>query len=368
MASDDRQQRTLDLVERSLGIPFTTPLISGAKVRLMASGGVELLVPNPSGGRGYYVMDLRSLRDYCQLTVHDELLLERLLATDVVTPASVRRAAREVAIDGAAGRDAAVAARKAAERDEAIVNLTNYLMLMRLLRSVGIDERELQRSGVSGRAVQLEIRRRLAGLGPRLGMTADEVIDTVGDIAFHAAAIGFADGDLETRHRRVLQRLRPFASEMQQWLALESGESRDSALQIADCAGWTSDRTLPLITDCQMWLQDIPELARSWRHDRGRLKGRFALPDWLLDGWPEILALWDAASGDNRATQRAVVAQIQRLMPLAQSQAEGRAVEVMRVQSVMVHSRSVKLHEDWRTGVIMSGIRARTEALRAGAA
>ncbi len=368
MASDDRQQRPLDLVERSVGIPFTTPLISGAKVRLVATGGVELLAPNPSGGRGYYVMDLRSLRDYCQLTVHDELLLEKLLGVDVVTPASVRRAAREVAIDGAAGRDAAAAAKRAAERDDAIVNLTNYLMLMRLLRSVGIDERELQRSGGTGRAVQLEIKRRLVSLSPRLGMTADEVIDTVGDIAFYAAAIGFANGDLETRHRRVLERLRPFAVEMQHWLTLESGESRENAGQIADCATWTSNKVAPVIVDCQSRLEDVPELARAWRHDRGMLKGRFALSDWLLDGWPEILALWDSTNGDSRATQRAVVAQIQRLMPLAQTQAEGRAVEVMRVKGTLVHSRSVKLHEDWRTGVVMSGIRARTEALRAGAA
>ncbi|MEZ5862825.1 MAG: hypothetical protein R3D25_01620 [Geminicoccaceae bacterium] len=368
MARDDRQHSHLDQAERSVGLPFTTPLISGAKARLVPTGGVELLAPNPSGHRGYYVMDLRSLRDYCQLSVHDELLLDKLLAVDVVTPATVRRAAREVAIEGAAGRDAAAAAKRAAERDAAIVNLMNYLMLMRLLRAVGIDERELQRSGETGRAVQLEIKRRLTSLSPRLGMTADEVIDAVGDIAFYAAAIGFADGDLETRHRRVLERLSPFGADIRQWAALESDDGRECAEQIADCAKWTSDKVAPLIADCQARLEDIPELVRAWRHDGGVLKGRFGLPDWLLDGWPEILALWDSASGEGRAAQRAVAAQIHRLMPLAQTQAEGRSVEVMQVKGTMVHSRQVKLHEDWRTGVVMGGIRARTEALRAGVA
>ncbi len=368
MSHDRDRPRPLPLAERTVGLPFTTPLISGAKVRLTKGGAVELLVPNPAGGRGFYVLDLRGTRDYCQLTVHDEMLLENLLSMDAITPATVRKCARDVALAGAAGRDVAAAARKAAERDDGIVKLTNYLMLMRLLRNVGIGESELQWRDGESRAVQGELKRRLVSLTPRIGLTADEVLDTVGDIAFYAAGIGFAGSDIRTRHPLILEQLRPFAQAIGRWSALESGENRERAEQIIDCANWTHREVAPLIVDCQTRLEDIPELVRAWRDDRGDVRERFSLPDWLLDGWPEIVNLWATAAGDDRSMQRAAVMQIHRLLPLAQLIAEKGTVEVMRVDSSFIRSRSVKLHEDWRTGVVMSGMRARAEALRAGVA
>ena len=64
--------------------------------------------------------------------------------------------------------------------------------------------------------------------------------------------------------------------------------------------------------------------------------------------------------------QRAAVAQIHRLLPLAQMIAENGSVEVLRVESSVMRSRSIKLHEDWKSGIVMSSARARAEALRAG--
>ncbi len=368
MSKDHDKSRPLPHTERTVGIPFTTPLISGAKARLAKGGAVELLVPNPSGARGYYVMDLRATREFCQLSVHDEVLLENLLSVDAVTPATVRRCARNVAIAGSAGRDAAAAAKKAAERDDGIVNLTNYLMLMRLLRKVGIDEKELHRSAGEDKAVQNEIKRRLVALTPKIGLTADEVIDTVGDIAFYASAIGFAGSELGNRHPVVLEQLRPFAQAITRWSALESGDNKERAQQIADCADWTHREVAPLIVDCQTRLEDITELVRTWRDGRDDVRERFALPDWLLDGWPEILAIWQAAAGEDRPMQRAAIAQIHRLLPLDKALAEEGKVEVLRLDASVQRSRSVKLHEDWKSGSMMAGMRARAEALRAGVA
>lgn len=368
MSKDHDRSRPLPYAERTVGIPFTTPLICGAKARLAKGGAVELLVPNPSGTRGYYVMDLRATRQFCQLTVHDEVLLENLLSMDAVTPATVRRCARNVAIAGSAGRDAAAAAKKAAERDDGIVNLTNYLMLMRLLRTVGIDEQELQQPAGQDKAVQNEIKRRLVALTPKIGLTADEVIDTVGDIAFYASAIGFAGSDLRNRHPLVLEQLRPFAQAITRWSALESGDNKERAEQIADCADWTHREVAPLIVDCQTRLEDIVDLVRAWRDGRDDVRERFSLPDWLLDGWPEIFTIWETATGEDRSMQRAAIAQIHRTLPLDKTLAEGGKVEVLSLDAAVQRSRSVKLHEDWKSGVVMSGLRARAEALRAGAA
>ncbi len=368
MSRDLEKSRPLPFAERTVGIPFTTPLICGAKARLAKGGTVDLLVPNPSGTRGYYVMDLRATREFCQLTVHDEVLLEHLLSTDVVTPAIVRRCARKVAVAGSAGRDAAAAAQKAAERDQGIVNLTNYQMLMRLLRTVGIDEQELQQPTGTDKAVQNEIKRRLVSLTPRIGLTADEVIDTVGDIAFYAAAIGFAGSDLGHRHPIVLEQLRPFAQAINRWSALENADNKERAEQITECADWTHREVAPLIVDCQTRLENVVDLVRDWRSGRNDVRERFSLPDWLLDGWPEIFTIWETAVGEDRSMQRTAVAQIHRLLPLDMLLAEGGRVEVLNLDASVLRSKSVKLHEDWKTGVMMSGMRARAEALRAGAA
>jgi len=368
MSRDRDSTKLPPMTDRTVGIPFTTPLVCGAKARLAKGGAVELLVPNPSGGRGFYVMDLRAIREYCQLTVHDEMLLENLLSMDVVTPATVRRCARNVALAGAAGRDAAAAAKKAAEREEGIVGLTNYLMLMRLLRDVGIDERELQQPSGKDKAVQSEIKRRLSALTPKIGLSADEVLDTVTDIAFYASAIGFAGGDLKTRHQTVMDQLKPFHQTITRWAALENGESKERAEQIVECAIWTYDEVSPLIVDCQTWLDDVTELVRAWRDDRGDIKERFALPDWLLDSWPDIFNIWETAAGEDRAMQRTAVLQIHRLLPLAYSLTEHGGIEIVPMDTSVVRSRAVKLHEDWKTGVMMSGMRARAEAVRVGTA
>ena len=42
--------------ERGVSVPFTTPALAGARVRRDARHGLALLVPNPSGGRGIYVL------------------------------------------------------------------------------------------------------------------------------------------------------------------------------------------------------------------------------------------------------------------------------------------------------------------------
>ena len=43
-------------MERGASVPFTTPMLSGARVRPADRIGLELLMPNPSGGRGTYIV------------------------------------------------------------------------------------------------------------------------------------------------------------------------------------------------------------------------------------------------------------------------------------------------------------------------
>ena len=98
-------------LEWGVAVPFTTPLLSSGRVRPGRRGRPEMLMPNPSGGRGLYVFDLAAAPEVTSLTLHDRLLVERLLALPALSPSEIRKVAQEVAIEGAAGRRAAREAR-----------------------------------------------------------------------------------------------------------------------------------------------------------------------------------------------------------------------------------------------------------------
>ena len=51
-------------LERGVAVPFTTPMLAGTRARPSERGGTELLVPNPSGGTGVYILPWGSLRDF----------------------------------------------------------------------------------------------------------------------------------------------------------------------------------------------------------------------------------------------------------------------------------------------------------------
>jgi hypothetical protein len=56
---------------RGVAARFTTPMLVGARMRDAEHGGVEVVVPNPPGGRGFCVLDLRGVQALCSPTVHD---------------------------------------------------------------------------------------------------------------------------------------------------------------------------------------------------------------------------------------------------------------------------------------------------------
>lgn len=91
--------------ERGVSVPFTTPFLFGARLRGGEDGRArELVVANPYGGAGVYVLPASNVKNVCSPTVHDRLLLERLDAETDLSPCSVRRLAFALGVEGYAGR------------------------------------------------------------------------------------------------------------------------------------------------------------------------------------------------------------------------------------------------------------------------
>lgn len=353
-------------IDRNVVLPFTTPLLVGTRARPRRGSGMELLVPNPAGGRGFYVMDPASLPHFCRLTLHDELLLEELLTLEIPTPTAIRRAARKVALTGAAGREAAEAAAKAASKEDAAVQLTHVLLLLRTLDAAGVHDFDPKKLDPSNGGVRSYLKSRLAEFAQKVQMPIEELFDTLEDIALHAAAIGFPSGEFESRHRHTLQRVADLAGSLGRWAALEGEEIADVARRVADTALWTYETAKPLLDEAQALLDDIPRLLRLWRAEAEQVKERLAFCDWLLDGWVEVCSLWEAAGRESRSMQRATLHQIEKLLPLSREEIASQDRRIAEEQKLQ-RSRYVKLLEDWRTGVVIADWLERREALKAGA-
>lgn len=99
-------------LERGVTVPFTTPFLLGTRIRPTDTrSGREVVIGNPSGGRGFYIVPWGALPEVCAPTLHDRRLRQRLSDQTAIAPSLIRETARIVAAEGLAGSAAAAARR-----------------------------------------------------------------------------------------------------------------------------------------------------------------------------------------------------------------------------------------------------------------
>jgi hypothetical protein len=211
-------------LEWGVAVPFTTPLLASGRVRPGRRGRPEMMLPNPSGGRGLYVFDLAAAPEVASLTLHDRLLLERLLALPAPTPSEIRKVAHEVAVEGAAGRRAAREAAAAADADATMGLLTRFHLVTRLLQEAGLESIDWRGFSGDDRQLRATIKGRLAEVAPRLGVAVDSLFEQIEAIADIATPVGPPiEAGGTARNEAMLGRLRTFALSLRQWSAGEGG-------------------------------------------------------------------------------------------------------------------------------------------------
>lgn len=316
-----------------MSTPFTTPVLAGARLRRDARHGLVLVVPNPSGGRGVYVLPWNGVRNMCQPTLHDGMLHDTIASTTgtAVTPASVRAAARRVALDGAAGRAAHAAAAAALRQESESRQATNSHLLYAL-------------------AARTDVHANI----PEIAALAN-TIDEIG-IGAHAA-----QASIPVR----LRQLRTFREELTAWSHMGADETGFGAMAIgmADLAIRCAEHVL---TDARSGVADIKAVLADWRARPADVAALVARPAWILDGWDLPYLLWNAASGS--AARRAAlheIGQMLTVLPQEAGQWIGMSIEAEAGQSVR---RMVGLNQDWRSGLTTGDLIARNEQFRAMAA
>jgi len=122
-------------VERGVNLPFTTPILLGARARPQEDGsGLEVIIANPSGADGVYILPWASIPQICTPTLHDRRLWQLLRDQTSLTPRSVQDAAETVALEGLAGRGPADAVQEARIAREARRKRINFGLLLNLIK------------------------------------------------------------------------------------------------------------------------------------------------------------------------------------------------------------------------------------------
>ena len=341
-------------------IPFTTPLLGGTRARPSDKLGLDLVIPNPSGGQGVYIMGWSGIDALCQPTLHDRELSKRLGAVPNITPDTIRRIAREIAAEGLAGEEAMLAARAAVDHEKGDRTVTNYLLLMNLVEQVGLFR------GAPPDKPDRESRARMtvARIAPRIGRSHDWIataLEALGDVM---ASLGVSGQSAPSRVPRLIAMLRHTCADLTTWNRAQKGSDQASYIEMI-CI--TADYTLMLadaiVAQTQALAADLTELLRRWAADSGTIVRLAARPEWLLDGWEQICHIWRCAHDD--AERRAALVEIAQLVPVLPREARDWMEHGPEIDPRMALRRSIPMHEDWRTGVVAFELIARNEHIRA---
>jgi hypothetical protein len=324
------------LRERGVAVPFTSPTLAGARVRLL-DHRPELVLPHPARARGVYIFPLASLAEYGAPTLHDVRLAERLAAAFPISPATVRRAARVTAAEGAAGRGAAAGAQGALATNAAHIAEIGAMLIATAL------EGSHQPGTVCRTASRLDARRAVLDVARRTGRSAETILADIDGLATCLVTAGLDAGPGAAAQRpgrcgQLAAGLREAEIQIAAWRAgsrltpagkqLPPGD--DTAMLLAMISLVIAGASALLAT-AQAAIADLPGLLGRWAADPAQVAGELARADWLLDGWEPVWLLWRLA-GSDRARSDAT-AEMSMILPSLPAEMESWFADAPELQS-----------------------------------
>ncbi|SMH48119.1 hypothetical protein [Azospirillum agricola] len=353
--------------ERGAAVAFTTPLLSQTRVRRGERSKLEVLIPALSQGSGIYVVAWKSVPEMVAMTMHDRYLHELIVGEESCSPHEIRRATLRAARKGLAGPQAAQAARRALDEDEEQGTLTHYLLILAILKAVGLESPEMLKAGIGTEEGQRLTRQLMTRAAGSLTLDATVLYTRLAEIAAVVSPVGLAQSPKPGRLLRCLNDLKSFRQAMQDWAREVPSDTSPVAVFCAEVAQHTIGIGDAVLADFHRRIEAIGPLMRGWDMEIVRIRDHATRMAWLLDGWSHITGAWELAQGEDRHHQAVAINELFRILPLLPRAESGRDLmaDSRRVQSVQ--RRSVRMLEDWRTGVMDVEAIRRIETLKARA-
>lgn len=349
---------------RGVATPFTTPMLAGARLRNAPHTGVELVVPNPSGGRGVYILDWSGVRALCAPTVHDTVLFHRLAGIGPLDPASVRDTALAVARDGHAGQAAIAAAEAAVAADTAQCRRVHFRLTAGLIEQA--EPSGLKPLPMAEHAADLDRRGSavLHRIAPMLNRSPQDLANALEAMGGVFAPAGVTAEDQDARIARVLPRMHDTRLAVMDWLDVNEdsdigglGRAIAGALQTA--AGYGA----AILAATRAGCRDGIALLRRWFADGAAVTAAARRADWVLDGWDWVCLLWLSAKTDE--ARRVALLEMALLVPvLPRETLDWPDVPVPRA-ALEPPCRVTSRDDSWRSGGSAVALVERNEAVRA---
>lgn len=349
-------------MERGVSIPFTTPMLLGARARPDdARGSLELIITNPSGGEGVYILPWNAIPQICAPTLHDRRLWHLLRNEYNLTPRTLRHAAESVALEGLAGRRAAMAvpeARRAAESRETRINFALLLDLIK--QAEGANPAGPPPELDDPARVKIRGQRAVAHMAKRLGMTTEAIANGLEKMAKAFDGLGLPHDQDPAPSRRLVRDLTALVAEIDAWRqAIPAGQDAQAAGLVQRSMEITLKCADHALAEFDALIGDTIASLRAWHENPAQFAARTSRLDWLLDGWDMILGIWNAASSQERPAAIMEMALLAPILPLEVEGWHGIDPDWQRPQR---SGRVVQEFEDWRSGRLIDMI-ARNENL-----
>jgi hypothetical protein len=361
-----RAYRPATFKERGVAVPFTSPLLIGARVRRGQRHRVELVVPNPSGGRGVYILPWASARALLRPTVHDSRLNQRIGMLKDLTPATVRQAGLEIASLGLAGRRAKETALAAIASDAEDRRVTACMLLIAIASQadpygLGATNWHDEPTPELERRAQMIIER----TAHKFDQSPQAILAAVGALAAVLAPGGLAVQTRRARLPRLMQHLTDLRTELVEWAQEHAVDTRaDLADMITGFVDFAVAVAEVSLTRLHAMLGNVASLLTTWSRCPQHVMEYAARPEWLLDGWEQVCQVWwSSPSAEHR---RAALTEMAQLIPVVPHEVSDWVAASGELDDGLLGA-AISLNADWRTAVAMLNLTARNERIRAHA-
>ena len=320
--------------DRGVAPPFTTRFLIGARLRQMPGvAGLEVIVPNPSGGRGVYILPWDTVSVLGRPSMHD-VMLGRTLATILgreaaaVSPRYLAEAVEQVAREGLAGPLVAEATLAQAKIAQAALLETRLRLLLGVTAQVeGIAADSPAITGQSDTEIEQRGLAALNTLAERWAKPPQRLGDAMDRLAALFAEIGMGDSLTGARLPRLVSALGELHRDMTVWAQSESGQSgacpagelRD-AVAVARSADLVARMAHLMLDSARQALRDPVAGLKHFLTAQSDLESVCERGFWLLDGWELICRLWHSAP--SLMPRHAALADMARSLPLLPDEAE----------------------------------------------
>jgi hypothetical protein len=349
--------------QRGVAVDFTTPLLVQSRIRQSDGDRVELILPNLAGGKGSYILAWRSLVQFATVTLHDHSLYDAVLSIERMDPATVRTATLSVAAKGLAGRDAMRRAQTllAQEKEEAL--LTNFLLVVDLLKLAGISAQELM-TGHAGEDTEARMKRAIFQVARTLQISPEILYQRIEVLTRSTFTVGLPWAPTPGRLRRLLGDLDAFAESLTQWQSRDVTAAAEVGRFAAAVAVHTTTLARVTMGESDALIRNVLSIMRNWERDAKIISGQMSRLAWLLDGWSYIVALWTSVEHEPHERQRDTILEMARLIPVMPREVSEWTESGLDQESKTIQRKWVRLNQDWRTGRNLLDQVTRNEVLK----